>query len=394
MLQSQRREVLVKYRVLGFSLCIFFLISLVSSQSPVFALQDAVTPPERGSHNMAYDPHNEVSVLFGGSTSEGGYHSLGDSWLYSYSTNTWTELTLAVSPPSRDAHRMVYCNETNEIIIYGGGSYTDTWSFDCATQTWSEVVTTSNPGAHWSHHMAYDPVENVIILFGGFSGEGWVGDDTWKFDCSTRQWSELNPSTMPLARYGHVMVYDESIGQIVLTNGNTAYEGHQDDTWLYDTATNTWTEVSTTGTSGQLKWPGMVYDSTNERCILFGGQVGDNPVDETMIYDAASETWTNAGPSTSPSGRITPAMTFDSVNEVVVLFGGLGSGWVNLGDTWTYSYEDNVWTDMSTEPTSSETPSITTPTSPGESEIPLAWMAIPAAIVVVIMVLCLIRRRA
>ena len=105
----------------------------------------------------------------------------------------------------------------------------------------------------------------------------------WKFDCATRQWSELSPSSTPLARYGHVMVYDESIGQIVLANGNTAYQGHQDDTWLYDTGTNTWTEVDSTGTSGRLKWPAMVYDSINEKCILFAGQVGDDAVDETRI---------------------------------------------------------------------------------------------------------------
>jgi N-acetylneuraminic acid mutarotase len=290
---------------------------------------------------------------------------------------------------------MVYCNVTNEIIMYGGGSYTDTWSFDCATQTWSAVVTTINPGAHWSHAMAYDPVENAVIMFGGFSGEGREGDDSWKFDCSTRQWSELNPSTTPLARYGHVMVYDESIGQIVLANGNTAYQGHQDDTWLYDTATNVWTEVDTTGTSGRLKWPGMAYDSTNERCILFGGQVGDDPVDETMSYNAESETWTNALPDVCPESRITPAMTYDSANDVVVLFGGMDGNYDQLGDTWTYSYTANVWTDMSGEPTSTGTTTSSTDTdTPPPNGLSLDFLVLliaPGVLVVIILVANMVR---
>ncbi len=323
-------------------------------------------------------------------------HALGDTWIYTYATNTWTELTLAVSPSARDAHRMVYCNMTNEFIMYGGGGVTDTWSFDCATQTWSEVVTTINPGAHWSHEMAYDPIENVVILFGGFSGTGMEGDDTWKFDCSARQWSELNPSTTPLARYGHEMIYDEVIERIILCCGNTAYQGHQDDTWSYDAATNTWTEISTSGTPGALKWPGMVYDSVNMRSILFGGQVGDDPVDRTMVFNSDAETWVSASPDSAPAARINQGMSFDVSGEVVVLFGGMGPDYSQLGDTWCYSYENNVWTDMSTVPVGTATTpasSNTSPTSPGESEIPLTWIVIPAATAVVIVVVVLIRRR-
>ncbi|MHA2164001.1 MAG: hypothetical protein ACXABF_16420, partial [Candidatus Thorarchaeota archaeon] len=59
-------------------------------------------------------------------------------------------------PPARSNLGMVYCNETNEIIVYGGGQAIDTWSFDCETQTWSEIVTVTNPGIHYSHAMAYD----------------------------------------------------------------------------------------------------------------------------------------------------------------------------------------------------------------------------------------------
>lgn len=357
-------------------------------------LQDAVSPEGRGGHAMVYDPHNDVSVLFGGMTMDGGLHALGDTWFYDTPTNTWTRHTATPSPPSRNNLAMTYCNQTKEIIMYGGGQATDTWSFDCATQTWSQVVTTSNPGIHHSHGMAYDPQENAVILFGGFGSDGYVTDDTWKFDCVTREWTNLAPSTTPLARYGHVMVYDESINQIVLTSGNTAYEGHQDDTWTFDVATNTWNEVTTIGNPDALKWPSMTYDSVDQKCILFGGQVGDTLWDRTWIYDAQSRTWTNANPVDHPSGRINTALAFDSSSNLTVLFGGWLMEAGQVGDTWTYSYGANNWASGGTEPAITDSTSTTTTSTSGEpSEIPLELVVVSVGIVGVIVVIIFVRKR-
>ncbi|MHA2374344.1 MAG: Kelch repeat-containing protein, partial [Candidatus Thorarchaeota archaeon] len=276
-------------------------------------------------------------------------------------------------PPARSNLGMVYCNETNEIIVYGGGQAIDTWSFDCETQTWSEIVTVTNPGIHYSHAMAYDPQQNVVVLFGGFGGDGWVRNDTWIFSLTNRDWTEVHPSTTPISRYGHVMC---------------AYIGHQDDTWEYDVSSNTWTRIITTGNPDRLKWPSMTYDSVNQKSILFGGQVGDTPVDGTWIYDAQLNTWTDAEPDVAPSGRINTGLAFDPRYNVTVLFGGMGPDWGHLNDTWAYSYDANTWTDME----GIESPSTpTTPTgtnTPPPETIPIVLLAIiimaPVAIVVMV----------
>jgi hypothetical protein len=344
----------------------FGLIISFSVPNHSMSLLQAITPEARGMHGMAYDPYNDVVVVFGGTTLEGGIHSLGDTWTYSYSANTWTELVLTPSPPPRSNLAMVYCNATEEIILFSGQGIADTWSFDVRTQTWSEVITSVNPGIHHSHGMAYDPQENAVILFGGFGEDGMTRDDTWKFECVAREWTQLFPETSPLARYGHVMAYDESINRIVLSCGNTASQGHQDDTWTYNTATNTWTEITALGTPGALKWPSMTYDSANERCILFGGQVGDIAVDDTKIYDAHSTVWSSPAPPESPSARICTGLAFDSDNNVTILFGGWLVEGGQLGDTWTYTYDTNTWLnmeDVTTTTTSTSTTTSTTTTS-------------------------------
>jgi len=355
----------LKFRVLIVTLIVLAL-TVQTSPTDAQCLLPLVTavPDARGMHSMAFDPHNDVAVVFGGTSMEGGLHSLGDTLIYSYDSNTWAELTCPTSPPARANHAMVYCNQTNEIFMYGGHGMTDSWSFDCVTQTWSEVVTATNPGIHHSLALAYDPQENAVILFGGFGEDGWETNDTWKFDCVTREWSDLAPSTTPLARYGHVMVYDEYLELIVMTAGNTATQGHQHDTWTFNVASNTWTELSPTGTPDRLKWPSMTYDSVNRKCVLFGGQIGDLAVDRTWIYDAQQNTWARAYPDDAPSARICTGLAFDPDNNITILFGG----WVIDGgqhdDTWIYSFEDNTWTnvtygaDSTTTPTPTTTPTV------------------------------------
>jgi hypothetical protein len=346
-----------------------------------------VKPQARGAHSMAFDPNNGVAVIFGGrSLGEG---SLRDTWAYSYEANTWVELVSPTSPPSRSNHAMVYCNQTNEIIMFGGFGVTDTWSFDCVTQTWTEVVTATNPGVHHSLALAYDPQENAVVLFGGFDNDGFETDDTWKFDCDSREWSDLGPLTTPLARYGHVMVYDESINLIVMTAGNTATQGHQDDTWTFNVTSNTWTELSPTGSPDQLKWPSMTYDSVNHKCILFGGQIGDFAVDRTWIYDTQLNTWTRAYTVEMPSPRINSGLAFDPEYNATILFGGWIIDGGQYDDTWTYLYDSNVWTDMEAG-SESITP---TPTDGLEFDPVILALALPIIAAVVVVILIIRKRR-
>ncbi len=354
--------------------------------------QAGASPGLRSAMGMAYDPYNNVTVLYGGTSIGGGMNAVQDTWFYDYETNAWTQHT-GISPPARTNTAMVYCSETNEIILYGGDGVTDTWSFDCETQTWSEVITSVDPGVHHSLALAYDPHENVVILFGGFDDEGWTTDETWSFDCDSREWTELFPSVKPLSRYGHVMTYDTNISKIILTCGNTRDQGHMDDTWTYEVATNTWTELDPIGDPTNLKWPSMVYDSINQKSILFGGQIGDSAVDETQIYDAHTNRWTNPHPDESPPPRINSGLAFDSEHGLVVLYGGLlideeEDLWVQMEDLWVYSYTENLWTDMS-----DSTPSGTDTEDTLPIEMILALIAIPAILVGAVVIVYYVRFR-
>ena len=82
----------------------------------------------------------------------------------------------------------------------------------------------------------------------------------------------------------------------------------------------------------------MVYDSSRNRVVLFGGWDGTSDLNDTweMTWNGSNVTWTqvNSGASNSPSVRGWHAMVYDSSRNRVVLFGGWGSN--RLNDTWEY----------------------------------------------------------
>ena len=84
----------------------------------------------------------------------------------------------------------------------------------------------------------------------------------------------------------------------------------------------------------------MAYDAANERVVLYGGVVWDATesawihYQDTWEYDGTS--WTEATPTTSPTGLEEHALAYDPGREVVVLFGGMTES-LYFDATWEYN---------------------------------------------------------
>ena len=136
------------------------------------------------------------------------------------------------------------------------------------------------------------------------------------------------------------MAYDPASGQVILFGGETVDGDVFGDTWAYDPASNTWTELDP---AGDLPSPrsghAMVYDSLGARMILFGGWGGDFGLDDTWAYDPAANTWTELTPAGDrPPGRDAFSMAYDSFTGRVVMFGGWDDE-TDRGDTWVFGGE-------------------------------------------------------
>ena len=83
-----------------------------------------------------------------------------------------------------------------------------------------------------------------MILFGGENEhQRKLYDDTWAYHLETNTWTELDPDAPPSERGWHAMAYSTAAGQIVLFGGGPSRQQYTDETWIYNPAANTWTNI-------------------------------------------------------------------------------------------------------------------------------------------------------
>jgi len=87
-------------------------------------------PSPRWNTNLAYDSTNNVFMIYGG---EDGSQVFGDTWIYNPTTNAWTQLSPAVSPPVGPVgpfEMLAYDSDHNAFIlgVHSVGTL-DTWLF-------------------------------------------------------------------------------------------------------------------------------------------------------------------------------------------------------------------------------------------------------------------------
>lgn len=65
---------------------------------------------------MAYDSESETIVQFGGMPQND--YSSNETWIYDYSTNTWTKADPANVPSMRSSNVMAYDSESDKVIMH------------------------------------------------------------------------------------------------------------------------------------------------------------------------------------------------------------------------------------------------------------------------------------
>lgn len=316
-------------------------ISLFSLCSSLYAAPCTdwvlLLPPARDAASMAFDSMTNQTILFGGFSNG---QSLNDTW--SWDGTKWTQLFPANSPPGRQFGAMAFDASTNRIILFGGsgnsGNLNDTWTWDGTN--WTEQSPGTSPSARSGASMAFDSINNLLILFGGSNG-GTTFNDTWNWNGTN--WVQLldGSTNSPPARSFATMAFGPTVNQQILFGGFGTVT-RINDTWSWDGASTTWTELNN-GSSGSPPARSnavMGYDPVNNRNILFGGQ---NGFGDTWSWDGT--TWTELFPLTSPSARDSASFALDANNKLI-LFGGI-SGQL-FGDTWSWGGTD--WTLLDNPP--------------------------------------------
>lgn len=316
-----------------------------------------LNPAPRGYMSMAYDVESDQVIMFGGQT--GDYRDPAsysdETWSYDVSAEEWTQMKPSSSPSKRSAADMVYDTESDRAILFGGADqiswdFNDTWAYDYNSNIWMEMA--KGPAKHLGSRLAYDSESDRIILFGGLDIDKWLlYNDTWAYDFNSNTWTELKPNIAPPGRNYQAMTYDSRSDRVIVWGGTDLNGIPLDNSvWSYDFNTNTWQELKSTGIVPVGRdYPVMVHDIDSDQVILFGGSLGS---DETWSYDYNTETWTKMEPKKIPGKRSRHEMVYCASTGQVLLFGGQigGQEFEYTWETWTYDFNTNIWTNVTSHP--------------------------------------------
>jgi len=226
------------------------------------------------------------------------------------------------------------------------------------------------PAPRCGQVLACDDINDIVVLFGGH-GASYLGD-TWHYDPGAGDWTRMGHSGGPSALDGAAMAFDSRSGLFVLFGGESysSQYGYRyfNETWVYDAGTDRWSQRSPSDAPSPRIGHSMSFDPSSGLVVLFGGEYYD-PVreiygssDETWTYNATTDSWTNRSGPNGPSARLHHATALDGRSGEMILFGGWG------GREWTgtgYSYLPRLADTWSYDVASGAWTNRTTPFSPG-----------------------------
>ena len=254
-------------------------------------------------HTAVYDGATNSMIVFGGYDLDlnevvNGVTSLSQA--NGLSTGAWSTVIAngaAGAPPARASATAVYDSANSRMMVFGGCTFTgvlcttlnnDVWVLSNAngvggTPTWTQMSPTGSlPAGRWAHTAVYDTANNRMVIFGGDNLDATYGD-TWVLSNAnglggTPAWTQLAPTGTPDGQDGATAVYDSTHNVMVTFGGRTSTFADVNTVWTLSNAngmggTPAWTKLTTSGPlPGKRDSHTAVYDQTNNRMIIFGGE--------------------------------------------------------------------------------------------------------------------------
>lgn len=292
-------------------------------------------PTPRYGAAMAFDDARDVFVLFGGFDPT-TITLFSDTWEYTPSTKTWTQITpLAPAPSARFWHAMTWDATAQRIVLFGGiGGDRRAWRYD-GTNRWV-AITNIGPTQRASVGLAYSPDTGRVTLFGGRRSTIETESDTWELETLAGTWTQLGVTLSPPGRYEHAMAYDPERSSVVLFGGFTGY-GFFDDAW--ELSGDRWTEVTPRYAPENGQIVNIAYDSARARTVAYSF---DRLTGASTLWEFDGAMWTRP-PSAARPRRSHYSIAYDAVRSRTVMFGGLNAA--NALQQTTWEWDGVTWND-------------------------------------------------
>jgi hypothetical protein len=148
----------------------------------------------------------------------------------------------------------------------------------------------------------------------------------------------------PSPRWGTAAVYDATNDRMLLFGGETA-QGETNEVWSFDLAKESWARLSTNAGPAPRANPSLVLDARRARLITYGGRTGQITMfADAWSLDLATLTWKQL-----PSGPGAWQRPHFATNGISAWFyGGEAFGTVS-SDLWQFDFATDIWTQLPTD---------------------------------------------
>jgi hypothetical protein len=279
------------------------------------------SPPGVRAHGMAFDAVSQKAVLFGGSDAGTVYD---DTWLLGWNSTAsryeWAAASPSGAPAARLGLAITYSADEDAVLVSGGTDGTislgDTWRFDGTS--WTEDQGTPRPAPRYAAGMTYDTGRHAAVLYGGFDYAALATvADTWEREGGVWTQRAVHP------RSYHTMVYDSSRQRVVAFGGTSL--GFAPDVWEWDGRAWTPRPIATAAAPPGRRGAAMAYHEFAQLSLVMGGGDYGGFRGDTWAWDGTA--WTKL----LDTGGVLPeiqghAAAYDGARQVVVAFGGNVAG--------------------------------------------------------------------
>jgi serine/threonine protein kinase/N-acetylneuraminic acid mutarotase len=261
----------------------------------------------------------------------------------------------------RSNHSMVWDIQDDQLLVFGGIDnqgklLNDLWSYNPGSNAWSNLTpsiataTTANcagssPAPRMNAAMVWDSVNQQALLYGGMGTNGSYLSDLWAYSPTKASWIALACSgSGPGARGGAGVAWN---GSAMLILGGLGPAGSLGDFWSYTPGSGGgWNELAASTPLGARIYPAMSWDSKDKQLYVFGGlRTNNQQLGDFYIYRPGSG-WNAVAPGkgASPPARQQALSTWDSHDNVFLLMGGWqANNQTTFSAMWAYSPGQNTW---------------------------------------------------
>ncbi len=304
------------------------------------------TPGKRCVHASATIYGTDKILINGG---YGQYNISSGTWIYDLSDNNWENINPEIHPVSKSMHSMASIYGTDKIMLFGGElNGQETWIFDLSENNWTEKKPKNSPPARSNFAMTSVYNTDKIILFGGENDEKFFSD-TWEYDLSDNNWTNMYPKNKPSSCASHSMANIYGTDKIIKMGGYAESSRGQNreiyGTMIYDLSENNWTFYKTDIAPDVYTGSAMAEIYNTDKVLLFSGDTGVGLLNETWVFDLSESNWTRINYEFGPRDRAGHTVSCIYNTNKILMFGGFymeNYQEKDLGDSWIFHYSPNI----------------------------------------------------